>query len=786
MQVINSTYISNAQGIYFPEFYSTFPDRVNEDMIKCNCQDFEQAFVFSDVLYLQVHTEGIPRIEIGPDTYNPTASDNNNYNFVIPLSSYAGQTISLNLISPPVSGFAINTFSNPFYVKSFDDGCTILLEWRSECESMGIDYTLDPNFLSSIRIPLRFIRPSGNDISSMNITKDSFGRWNFCSSDLDEQWTMATMEMPDWMHQVVRKAMNNSYFAINGAEFFSRTGFRFTERRCCYYQGESTLIPKDSNWAVNNCCVNQFSGFVQPPQSQIACNTPSTPPNVAIDTRGSSDSDNNIITSSSTGVSYIYNFGGVYYVEIPANLDPSIPASWTYIGGSGTLTEFLANIVANITLPVGGFAGYFEFDCVALQNLGIENMSIGVTVNDDGVASRNATCVVSCDMAEVECPIPSLANSTQPDLNNITITNVGTTNNLGAAIHNDPDYNYIHTFYAGPCGTLSTPYFTVSGVGGTSSLTFSNWNLGINATAQTNVMALFSGGMDAAGYTFDKEAVVIALQEQGFSAGGDWCVISDVIHVDGCSDSTQLDIAGGLILFQHAYQVQGITPTTQNSSLTGLATYHNENGQYSYINVNTQIAADIYFMEGDIGLLQADGSATTLDSTSGLYGDFFDYINDDRVYHSMALDGNNTIDTFANAYYEWDNGNSSSVRLRFQVQPPIVEFAGNVIVRNLFEATGAGPLGSETIGSFSFTVLKYPLNGGGINITGSDDPSAGTAGAQVVSLLAGGTPQAFTNPAGLTVSVTAPTQGTYYVLVDVVTTSGLPLQLVSGFTMINI
>lgn len=789
MQVINDTYISNAQGIYFPEYYSTFPGRLNEDMIRCACKDFEQSFVFSDTLDLQINTIGTPRIEINGDVYNPVSSANNNYNFSIPLTTYAGLTIRINLIVPPVSGASVDVFSYPFYVKRQDDGCTALLQWRSECESMGIDYTIDPEFLSSIRIPLRYIRPSASDTTAYNSTKDSSGTWNFCSSDLDENWTLAADSMPDWMHQIVRKAFQNSYFAINGAEFFTQSGFRFTERRCCLYQGEATMIPKDSDWAVKNCCNNSFTGFVQPPQAMIACDTTATPPNVAIDTRGSVDSDNNVINSTSP-ISYIYNFGGIYFVEISAGSDPTVNGSWTYIGGSGTEADFQSNIVANISIPTNGFAGYFEFDCVALENLGLINMSVNVSINQNGVLSSGANCTLTCSGVEEECPVPSLSTSDQTDIENITISNLGSVDNLNNPIHENTDYIFTHTYVPGTCGTLAIALFSVSGIAGSSSLAFSNWHPSINAAAKTAIEAEFSGGMDASGYTFNKRAVVIAMVEEGFSAGrGDWCITSDAINsLTQCSASTTLDIASELYLYQYAFQTEGLSPTLQTETRTGIATLRNETGGYGYTDVATQVSANTFYLEGDIALGEADGTAVTLDSSTSIYSDEFDYINDDRVFHSQTFTGNNGLETYASAYIEWDSGNNSFLRTTFLVTPPIDETpsnGGGIVVSAGMQSSGTGPLSGLVLDTVSQTVMRYAVGGGGLTITGTDDPSAATAGPQTVSLVTGGTAHPFTPATDISLVVNSIVEGTYYILIESTTTSGLTLQHVSAFTILN-
>lgn len=399
MQVINNISVSNAHGVYFPDLYSPWANMVMEDGILCTCDDFLQTFVSTDTIYVQVQTPTQPRIEVNGVVFNITTGSlpDDIYNIPVSLAQFAGQIIQLRLIIPGLLNPDNVFLSHRMFVQAVRDNCHALLEWRSECEAQGIDYTTDPNFINRMWVPIRYIRPSLPDTTTYNAVKNSSGYWDFCSSDLDEVWTVAIKEVPDWMLQIISKAVNNSSFWINGTEYFSIGGIRATERRCCLRQAEIQVSPKQADNSVIDCCINDFSGFQPVSTAVISCATPPQGVNtVVVDTRGALESNGATITAASSNVTYLFQMGTEYYVSIAADADPTLPASWNYLGGAGTSGEFNTNIVGNITIPVGGFAGYFEIDCAGLTAIGVTALNISMSVNDGVSTSSNAACTVTC------------------------------------------------------------------------------------------------------------------------------------------------------------------------------------------------------------------------------------------------------------------------------------------------------------------------------------------------------------------------------------------------------
>lgn len=797
MQTIGGLSISNSHAVYFPDLYSPFPGIQLGQMLKCECQTFEVCMLNTQTLYLQVMSENgapqisVPRPSLPALNFAPVVQDGDLYNFAIPLGSFDGQIVL------ELSQGGTTLTSSPIRVKdSFDPACHTLFEWRSECLAQGIDYTLDPNFIQQIYVPTRYLRPTAPGTSTYNATKDSAGFYDFCSSDFDEVWTVALDEIPDWLVVVLEKAVLNSTFRLNGADFFSRSGIQLGERRCCHHQGLMRMIPRDNPFTVVECCINDFTGFVQKPQAQINCNSAGMNP--VIDTRGSSDADNNIIDASSTGITYIYQFGVNYYATIDATSDPTLAGSWTYLSGANTSADFFAELVPYITLPAGGFAGYFELDCAALDFLGLEFMSIVVTIQDSdaGSVSNGVICVIACDTADPECPVPDLSQSTQADINMINITNLGSVDLDGNPIHNSPDYNFVHTFTDGPCGSPpSVPIFTVSGVGGSAALTFSGWHPTIagNLVLQGNVMALFSGGMDAAGYTFDKEAVVFELLSGGLNVGGEWCLSSTVTHIPtNCSDSTELTIISDLLLVEFAGTWVGWTPSLQTSSRTGLARYDNQNGAFGFGTVGSEISANRYYLEGNVALAQAQGAAVALDSLAGIQSQINNFIDNDRVYHGLYNIDNTGLQSYADTYLDWDGvGINSFVRIRWAAAVNFGitgGFGGGVLVRMLWESGGTGVLAGETLASTIQEVQRFPLGGGGITLTaGGNDPSDATPPLHEANIQPGGTPHAFTVGGSPTqVVINSLVEGTYYVKFKTTSSSGYENTAIASFTVFEV
>lgn len=798
MPEINQVSIANSQGVYFPRLYSPFSDRTLEDVLYCDCKKEYQCFLSSDFLRFQVQSFGAnPFVTVNGDVYNPVTSFDNKFNFNIPLVLYENGLINVQLFK---SGFGSNTLIDEtglMKVIAPEDDCrTLLLEWRSECEAQGVDYTISDTFLNCLRVPMRFFRPAPNDNEVLNQTKGPDGRYRVCSSDLDELWTFAVAGIPDWMHQVIRKAYLNTTFRINGVDFVRGTSFRKTERRCCNYLGEGSFIPKDSDNAADNCCIGEPFEFVAKPIAQINCDATPTVSDFVIDTRNSTDSDGNPITSGNADIRYLYDFGGKYIAEISGNLDPTLPASWSLLfSPNGDVTSFNTDVVGNISLPAGGFAGYFEISDDFLVDCGLQNASISIVIVDDDIASSNAVCVISADeSASLECPIPSLLSSDLTDNENVQITNQGSTESIGGTpIENNPDYSFSHAYAPGMCGGgPAINLFTVSGIGGSTSLSFTGWHPSINGTAQALIMAEFSGGMGLTGYTFDKTAVIQHMLDIGFNPGGTWCLTSTVTNTNTttgpCTDSTQLQLNGELVLFQHAYITNGVTPTSQsNTTLSHFSATENGSFNSATPGVSTEIPFTLWRVEASLSPNIADGSLTTTNTLSG-YSNAFDFINDEKVFYGVLAGYASGLETYTSLYQQWDATQSSFVRARFQAQPPIGQSGTGTTVRSILDIGGVGGISGETFLSSTQQVERFPVGGGGIVLSGNDDPCAGTADPVTANIAAGGTPHPFTvNPGdGGSIIVTGLVEGTYYVKIRYVTSGGLIIENIAAFTMLEI
>lgn len=805
---VNGISVSKASGINFPFIQSLWDGVGISNGYYCDppSESFTQRFYTTDTLYFQVKldTFALTYVSINADQYPAYQVDtvNNIFSFQIPLSGYPDSTIVINIHAQGITNPGVDILGQSLpieVIQPIEDCPLALLEWRNSCPAMGIDYSLDPAFYNRMRVPLMRIRPSNADQTEIKLTKSSSGLWEFCSSDLDEVYIFTTAPIPDFMHQIIRKALQHEEFLVNGAQFIQKNPFRKILQDNALYLGEAELIPVNQPYKVDLCC-DQGATFSIPPSAALACDTPAAAADhFAIDTRASRDGTGMLITAATPNVRYVYNFSSIYFAEISNGTDPTNIANWSFLAGSGTAAEFETNIVNNISLPPGGFAGYFEVAEAALTALGLSLLNVSATIFENNISGGSGTCIVTTASGDPECPIPSLSSSDFSGLPLVRISNEGSLDNENPAnlINGDPNYTFTHTWFSEPCPAfppLGFQLFTVSGVGGSSTLNFTNWHPSILAAGQPVIEALFSGGMGGTGYTVDKQQLVQTLIGSGLTPpGGNWCVKSTVTHnPTSCQGTTEINVPGAVALLNHAAIFLGTTPLGDTNTTIGIASYANQNGQFGSGDIGPEIANSDFWLEGDIALQSAVGNQTTLDTdtvTLQLTGVGYTAALNTNVFVAMKIRDNQGIRCYTSFYSRWDNATDSNyVRPRWAAFPVagLTNGGTDLLLRPSYDAGGTGFLAGETLQGFTTELRRYALSTDpDIIMTGNEDPEAAGASPLVASLDPAGTVVATTNPSGIQIVHAAPQNGIYMCKWVLTTTSGLTIEHIQSATVIN-
>lgn len=803
--MINGVSVSRASGISFPFLQSVWDNTGIANGYYCDPESaiFTQTYLSSDSIYFQVKVDSLATtfVSIGTNTYNAYQVDTVNklYNFLIDLAPFEDETIEINIHVQGITnpGIDILGTSQPIRVIAPHTGCPLaLVEWRNDCPAMGINYAIDTSFYNRMRVPLLRLRPAAGDNERLEIEKSSAGKWKFCSSDLDEIYSFTTWELPDWMHQVLRKALQHSDFRVNGAQFVKQSPFRKIQQVNALWLGEAELIPVNQPYKVGLCC-NNNTVFIVPPNAQLACDTTAqNPDHFAVDSRLSRDNTGLLITSTTANVRYIYNFHGIYFASIENGTDPTNIASWSYLAGSGSAAEFKTNIVDNIALPIGGFAGYFEIPETVLTALGLTSMNITLTLIQDSIGSQSAVCIATAQSGDPECPIPSLALSDFSATPVMRISNEGSTDSEVPVnnINQNSDYLFTHVWISAPCTAVELPLFTIKGLGGSASLTISGYHPSINPASYTAIEGAFSGGMGGTGYTFNKVDLVTILSQAGLAPpGGEWCIKSTVTHQPTkCSTTTEIAVPGGVEIVGASGMNHIYTPTGSAGARIGLNTYSNADGQtLATIAVITEIASYVVYMEGDIESGNAVGNLNTLDSNNFSLQMLLEYQTalDTNVFFGLLITDKSGLMSYSNSYTRYASNpvHGTFIQVGSSSYPDTELVAGGLIFKPEFYASITGDLSNETIQNVNFNLYHFPPSSPGlITISGTDDPEGATASPHTVNLNTGSaTIVVTTNPSGLHQIHANPVDGEYYGVWEITTSSGLVIKHVMSARILN-
>lgn len=348
--------------------------------------------------------------------------------------------------------------------------------------------------------------------------------------------------------------------------------------------------------------------------------------------------------------------------------------------------------------------------------------------------------------APVALPSRGITGTNTDDFNAITIATGGSLDSAGTGnIEVDVSATYTESFYyPDRNGTLM---FTISGVGGAAPA-FGNFDAGINAGSQATISGSVSAGtIGATGYVWDKEIVATALKTQGYWADGQEVeIVHTVTHGGNTSDPvyTLLPIYAKIEAFSWA-----TIGSTGSVAATRLAPggYRNTNGLFGYTTIDPELDAHTYYIQGPSNSeLNSATVPVTLENTYYRSGVMTLNIDDSFAYMGMYFDDINGLVSYTDGYYYNDvagaAGSIGSARFQVAGGSPDVFFKlgttpNTIRYHQSIESTSLPTSEGQT--TWNSTVTKYPVNGGGINFSGTDAVGSGGGSPLTSAVAAGGT-----------------------------------------------
>lgn len=252
--------VSKVSPIHFKNLHSPVSGKTLQELSCCD-QDWQQCFLSSDTLRFQAFADSLLTtlsVNINGDIIPAFYTVDTRHDFLIDLSDYRGQTITVEIGSVVGPDFVAEDTTDPIYIidtTSDCQPCSVFIEYGADCEIMGVEY--DNNFTShGIRVKAVYFRPS-QSVTERNISKQSNGTWEMCSSELDEAYELTLQAAPYWLFQLMEKIGQHPTISIEGREFVLNTPFALGQA----FQGgalrraTATFLPKLNEYDVKTCCV---------------------------------------------------------------------------------------------------------------------------------------------------------------------------------------------------------------------------------------------------------------------------------------------------------------------------------------------------------------------------------------------------------------------------------------------------------------------------------------------------------------------------------------------------